>query len=121
MLLGSGQIHDQNSLTLLVKTAFASPSGAGNNAFIGAVAGKKIRVIAYRLQGTGTVVVKFTDTDGADVSMSWTFQAREGCSVNSPPNSFEFETPVGKGLQINLSGAVQANVSVQYIEIVPFS
>lgn len=102
---------------LIVKAAFANPSAAGNTPLVAAVPGSKIRVIAYRLQGGGTVNVKFTDTDGVDISQTWEFQAREGCVVAAAPNSFEFESAVGKGVQVNLSGAILAHCSVQYVEV----
>lgn len=100
-----------------VRVAFADPSGAGNNPLVAAVPGSKIRVMAYRLQGGGTVNIKFTDTDGATLSQTWEFQAREGCAVSSLPHSFEFESAEGKGVQVNLSGAVLAHVSIQYVEV----
>lgn len=100
-----------------VRVAFADPSALGNTVLVAAVTGSKIRVLAYRLQGGGTVNIRFTDTDGVNLSQLWEFQAREGCAVAALPHSFEFETAVGKGVQVNLSGAVQAHVSVQYVEV----
>lgn len=117
MRITSGAQFDQNSRVVNVKTAFARPTGLGDNAFLAAVPGKKIRVIAYRLQGVGIVNVKFTDTDGAGVSQTWDLLANEGCAINAPLGSFEFETATGKGLQVNLSAAVACNVSVQYLEV----
>lgn len=113
----SGFVYDVNSNRLPLKTAFADPSSIGNNGFIAAVPGAKIRVLSYRLQGSGTVNVKFTDTDGTTLSQTWEFQAREGVAVESQEFGFEFETALGKGVQINLSAAVQAHVSVQYVEV----
>lgn len=113
----SGYTVDRSSGRVEVKTAFANPASSGNNAFVAAVSGKKIRVIAYRLQAGGTVNVKFTDTDGTDISQTWEFQAREGCAVSALEFSFEFESAVGKGVQVNLSAAIQAHVSIQYMEV----
>jgi hypothetical protein len=103
-----------------VRTAFADPSAAGNTPLIPQPpAGSKIRVIAYRLQTgfSGPLSMKFTDTDGNPLSQTWDFNAREGCIVSSLPGSFEFQTPMDKGVQINLSGPLQAHVSVQYVEV----
>lgn len=113
----SGVVYDVNSRPMTVKTAKARLTGAGNNAFIAAVAGHKIRVLAYRFQASAAVNVKFTDTDGSDLSQLWEFEAREGCAIEAPEGSFEFETAVGKGVQVNLSGAVAVNVSAQYVEV----
>ena len=113
----AGFPFDYNSDASRVKTAFADPADSGDNALVAAVSGKKIRVIAYRLQAGGTVSLKFTDTDSADLSQTWEFQAREGCSIEAPTSGFEFESAAGKGVQLNLSGAVQAHVSVQYTEV----
>lgn len=114
----SGWLFDPVTDALLqLKVAFSRPANSGNNAFISAVTGKKLRVLAYRIQGSGTVNVKFTDTDGTDLSQLWEFQAREGVVATAPFGGFEFESTEGKGVQINLSAAVAANVSVQYVEV----
>jgi hypothetical protein len=115
---GSGFVTDGRTAgKTLIKVAFADPDQSGDNAFIAAVAGKKIRVLAYRLQASGTVEVRFADTDSDDLSMAWELQAREGVTVASQDPGFEFESPVGTGVQVNLSGAVEVHVSVQYVEI----
>lgn len=114
----SGLVHDgrtRNRAT--VKVAFGDFSSSGDNAFVAAVPGKKIRVLAYRLQASGTVTVRFTDTDSADLSQAWEFQAREGTTVASQDYGFEFESEAGKGVQLNLSAAVTTHVSIQYVEI----
>lgn len=113
----SGFVFDENSNRESIRPAFASPGSGGNNAFVAAVPNKKLRVHAYRLQGTGTVEVHFTDTDGNQISQKWTLQAREGCAISSVFPGFEFESPAGKGIQVNLSGAVVVHVSIQYIHV----
>jgi len=114
----SGKVVDgRSAVKSFVKTAFGDPASLGDNAFIAAVSGKKIRVLAYRLQAAGTVEVRFADTDSVDLSQAWEFQAREGVTVASQDYGFEFESAVGKGVQVNLSAAVEVHVSVQYVEV----
>lgn len=112
-----GFVFDQNSRPSVLQVARARPATGGNNAFLPGVPNRRLRVIGYRLQGSGAVNVKFTDTTGADLSMLWEFEAREGCVVNSSPGAFEFETEFGRGIQVNLSASIPANVQVQYVEI----
>lgn len=103
-----------------IRVAFADPSAMGDSPLIPVPQpGSKIRVIAYRLQAgyNGPLSMKFTDTDGTPLSQTWDFNAREGCVVSSLPESFEFQALEGKGVQINLSAALQGHVSVQYCEV----
>lgn len=103
-----------------IRVAFADPNTIGDSPLIPAAqAGHKIRVIAFRLQAgfTGPLSMKFTDTDGTPLSQTWDFEAREGCIVAAPKESFEFQTLAGKGVQINLSAALQGHVAVQYAEV----
>jgi hypothetical protein len=111
----TGFAFDLNSTRLPVKTAFINTSSSGHNALVAGVPGRKIRVLAYRLQAGGTVNLKFTDGTN-DLSMTWEFQAREGVAVEAPDYAFEFETPAGVGLSVNLSGAVLSHAHVLYVE-----
>lgn len=104
-----------------VRVAFADPNTIGDSPLVPVPPpGSKIRVIAYRLQAgfTGPISIKFTDTDGTPLSQTWDFNAREGCVVSSLPGSFEFQTLMDKGVQVNLSTGLQTHVSVQYVEVI---
>lgn len=103
-----------------VRVAFLDPSASGDSLLIAPVLGSKLRIIAYRLQCgfTGPLSMKFTDTDGNPLSQTWDFNAREGCIVVAAERAFEFQTPNDKGLQINLSQAVQGHVAVTYVEVI---
>lgn len=115
----NGQLGNESAGTAMtVKTAFTSVASSGNNTFIAGIASTRIRVLGYRIQAQGTVAVRFTATSsGANLSQLWTFQAREGTVVNAPFGAFEFQTSAGEGVQINLSGAVTADVSLVYVEV----
>lgn len=115
----SGQLSDSGGATIDVKTTFANPSSSGNTTLVPAVSGKKIRVLAYRIQAGGTVNVKFVDTAStpADLTQLWEFQDREGAAITAPTGAFEFETGVGLGVQINLSASVPVHASLIYVEV----
>lgn len=99
-----------------LKLAFGTT--AVTDIIIGGVAGRKIRVLGYRLQAEGTVTAKFTDTLDVQVSQPWSFQAREGCVVNSrAKDDYEFETGLGKGVKLNLNAAINVNYTVKYVEV----
>lgn len=116
----NGYLVDEAGNAMPIKRKKAVPASSGTNAFITAVAAKKIRVLGYRLQSAGTVTLKFYDTTTPSEvtdAPQWDFQAREGVSVGAPPGCFEFETAAGNGLQINLSGAIAVMVHVIYVEV----
>lgn len=104
--------------TWTIKSKQAAPASSGDNAFIAAVAAKKIRVLQYALQATGTVNVKLQDTNASPVqhTPAWNFQVREGLVIVAPAGSFVFETVAGEGVEVNLSAAVATNVSCVYAE-----
>lgn len=112
-------LDTDGTTSLPVKTAFGAPAGSGQNTIVAAVTSKKIRVIGYMLQGTGTVSAKFRTGASTDISMLHDFQAREGFVAPITRDGFYFETTSGAALTINLSTAVGVNVQVWYIEVTP--
>lgn len=99
-----------------IKRAKVIASATGATPLVAAVAGRKIRVLGYRLQaraGNSAVVnAGFLDTTGAavDSAPDWDLNPREGVVADGLPVGSEFETPISTGLQANLS----ANQSVMY-------
>ena len=114
----NGILEDEYGVVCPIKTKFGSPAASGVNAFIAAVSGRRIRVLAYRVQAAGTVAVTFVDTTTGPQSLSapWSLQAREGAVATAFPGGYEFQTDVGVGVQVSLNAAVACNVMVQYIE-----
>jgi hypothetical protein len=117
--------EDISTSAWTVKSKGAVVSSSGNNAFISAVASKRLRVIGIYIQaknsvGTTNTVVKFYDTQGtpAQVTDSPEFeaQAREGLRMAAAPGSFLFTTASGQGIQVNLSAAQSFFVHVEYMQ-----
>lgn len=106
-----------------VKRAKVVASTTGATPLVAAVAGKKIRVLGYRLQAravNGAVVnAGFVDSTGAAISTApdWDLNPREGVVAEGLPVGYEFETPVGTGLQANLSGNQAVMYHVIYCEV----
>lgn len=90
-------------------------SGNGT-AVVAAVAGKKIKVYGYVFQSAGTVDVKWQSGDGTtqtDLTGAMSQVANSGVSHSSGRDPC-FILPAGKGLYLNLSGAVQVSGHVSY-------
>jgi hypothetical protein len=103
--------------SLVTKYAFAKVSTASST-LVAAVASRSISVLGYRIQAQGTVDVQFAGgSSGTTLSQRWSFQAREGIAINAPHGAYEFQTSAGEGLNVQISAAVTADVSVVYVEI----
>jgi hypothetical protein len=104
-----------------VKPAFAATGGSVTKEIVAAVAGKKIRVLAYRLQARSTnpAAGSIHFHDGlSQRSQAWDLNPREGCAVQSGDALFEFETAAGQPLNTVQTDAAHAyNVTVLYIEV----
>lgn len=92
-------------------------SSSGTNILIAAPgnANLAIHVTRYSLQALGTVNVYFEDTDSNQLSAEWSFQAREGIIRAASEGDALFSAAPGKGLNLNLSGAVSVNVELEYV------
>ncbi len=95
--------------TVDIQSVPIEASSNGDNTLVLGQVNKTIRVIAFHLQGTGTVNAKFTDgAGGVDLTGAYNFQAREGNTspAVTPPYSL-FQTTPGNALVLNLSAGVQ--------------
>lgn len=104
-----------------MKTAVITASASGATQLVAAVAGKRIRVLHYRLMASGAVSVKFQSAS-TDITGLMPFAANGGISAGAPsiiPAGliFEFQTEPGEALNINLSGAVAVGGYMLYQEI----
>lgn len=99
-----------------LKSVSIGVSVSGDNPIVAAVAGRRIKVVAYSIQATGTVNVKWKDGGGADLSGAFNFQAREGNAFGVPAPSWMFGTQAGQSLLLNLDGSVAVNGFVTYFD-----
>ena len=99
-----------------IQSAAITVATLGDNTIVNAVTGRKIKVIAYTMQGTGTVNVKWKNGVSTDFSGAFNLQAREGisASINSP--DFLFATVKGSALILNLSTATTVVGHVTYFD-----
>jgi len=101
---------------LFAKIAAAS-SGANN--LVVALAGKKVRVLAYVVIANAAVNAKFqSDAAGTPVDLTGLhyFAQNSGVCCNFNEVGW-FETGIGKTLDLNLSGAVAVGGELVYIYV----
>jgi hypothetical protein len=99
-----------------VLRAFANPSASGDNTIVAAVAGKKVRVLAYSIgpvAGAVNVTLK-SATAGAISSTKYLPAAGSGMGRGLAPFG-HCETVAGEALVLNLSAAVAVGVDLLYI------
>lgn len=99
------------------KFAVISASSSGDNTIVTGVASKKIRVLAFRVNGSAAVNWKFQSSTGGDITgLFYCVSGGQGeIGAFSPVGLFQ--TVAGEDLQLNLSGAVAVGGYVVYIEV----
>lgn len=106
-----------------IKRAKVTANTTGATLLIAAVAGRKIRVLGYRLQAravnAAVVNAGFVDTTGAAIAGApdWDLNPREGVVADGLPVGFEFESPTGEGVQANLSANQAVMCHLIYCEV----
>lgn len=106
-----------------IKRAKVTATITGPTSLVAAVAGRKIRVLGYRLQAravnSAAVNAGFVDSTGAALSTApdWDLNPREGVVAEGLPVGYEFETPLNTGLQANLSGNQAVMFHIMYCEV----
>lgn len=110
----------EGDVALVPKFAPIQASSSGVNVVVAAVTGKKIRVLAFKLNGAGAVNAKWiTDTAGTPVDLTGlTYIGAAGQGEVGPfcPVGL-FQSASGKNLGLNLSGAVAVGGYVVYVEV----
>jgi hypothetical protein len=93
-------------------------SSAGENQIVAAIAGKSIRVLAYKIFAAATVTVQWMD---GTTEMEGPCTLTTGNNMTFTPNAgvgglrlAYHETSPGNALQLNLGGAVQVSGYVEY-------
>src|SRR6185369_14513429 len=110
-LIGS---HGPERLKMARDPISAATSGAGNT-LVAAVAGAKIRVMAYDLVARGAVNAKFQSGGTTDLTGTYTFAAAGAGKVNPFNHMGWFETAAGEALTLSLSGATSVDGVLDYI------
>ena len=106
-----------NNSPVETKYAVVNIAGSGDNTVISAVTGKKIRVLHYSLVCGAAVNVRFeSGAGGTALTGVMEFAANSGISVPFSPVG-HFETTSGALLNIELSGAVNVDGHITYVEV----
>lgn len=101
-----------------IKYAKINASSSGNNTLVSAVAARKIRVINYTLVGDGAVDAKFVSDGDSDTDLTGPMAiAAAGGGMVAAAGAGLFETVRGEALLLNLSGAVEVNGHLAYLEV----
>lgn len=102
-----------------VKHASIAASTSGANTIVAAVAGLKIRILALVLNNndaTNPVVITTKDSDGGNVIGP--IRLASGGTLPLCANGLGYgETPAGKGLSLDLSGAIAVGGCITYQEV----
>lgn len=103
---------------LTPKFAAINTSSSGDNTVVAAVAGKKIRVLAYLVGVSATQ--QLTWKSGAGTSLAGQLSFAQYGGVSAPLNQIGwFETAVGEPLVLNLGQAALTGGHLTYIEVKP--
>lgn len=95
-------------------TAVIDVSASGDSAaVVAALANHRVVIENYTFQSSGTVDIKFVDSDGTEIIPELSNVDTSGISSPHNPHGL-FETGVGKGLKLNLSGNVQVSGHINY-------
>jgi hypothetical protein len=95
--------------------AAINATASGNTQVVGAVSGKRIRVIAYAVVANATVDIKFRS--GTTTDITGTMHLVEGGGIAHAYDGGLFETAVGQALNINLSANATVGGYVVYREV----
>lgn len=99
------------------KFAVISAASSGNNTIVGAVANKKLRVLALTLSFSGAVNAKFQSGAGG-TDKTGLYYGTTNTAIVLPYNKLGwFETAASALLNLNLSGAVAVGGCLTYIEV----
>lgn len=112
-----GDVNASLKNNATIKFASVSVSTSGDNTIVTGVTGVKIKVLSVLLVASGTVSVKWV-SNVTDLTGAMPLVANSGfvLPASSPGAGHYFETAVGQGLKLNLSGAVAVNGHISYYE-----
>lgn len=101
---------------LTPKFAFANAAAAGDTQVVAAAAGKKIRVLRYKIGPVSAAVAVRFGSAATAIGETSNLAANGGCGGAFCPVG-HFETAAGEALNLNLSAVANVGVSVTYIEV----
>jgi len=108
-------MNDTTALT--PKFAIIDAATSGDNTLVAAVAGAKIRVLAYVLVASAAVTVRFEDgAGGTALSGQMQLAANGGAVAPFSPVGW-FETTANTLLNLELSGAISVDGHLIYVEV----
>jgi hypothetical protein len=100
-----------------VQYAVVDAAALGDNTLVAAVAGKRIRVLAFVLVGAGAVNAQFqSGASGTALSGAMAFAASTVVPGTFNPAGW-LQTAVGALLNLNLSAAVGVRGMLTYVEV----
>jgi hypothetical protein len=115
---GSWSVTVTNSLLTVgystVQYASISATTSGSTQVVGAVSGKRIRVIAFAVIASATVNIKF---QSGSTDITGTMRLVEGGGIAHAYDGGLFQTAVGQALNINLSTNATVGGYVVYREV----
>jgi hypothetical protein len=118
----TGVIHDPlTGAALTVKRAFASvAAGTTDGPVVAAVAGKKLRVLAFILMAAATATLATFNSKGAGAGVA--ISPAYPCAINgglAPPYNVHgwLETSAGEGLTLTTGAGSTVVVQVVYVEV----
>lgn len=94
----------------------SNPAAAGDSVLLSAVSGTKYRVLAAAVISAVANTVTFKSSTAGAISAAFAFGANGGFVLPFNEHGW-FETAVGEGLNVNLSGATAVAIQLQYIKI----
>ena len=97
-----------------VQYATINATTSGNTQVVGAVSGKRIRVIAYAVIANATVSIKF---QSGTTDITGSMRVVEGGGIAHAYDGGLFQTAVGQALNINLSANATVGGYVVYREV----
>lgn len=118
-IASSEYVYCGGSAPARVKFSYFDEGSTGANTVLAAVSGKKIRVLAYFIQGLAQVDYKWrsgtTDITPYNRLGTASLPSLSGFTINCAPFGC-FETAAGELLDLYLAGAVSVRGHITYVE-----
>lgn len=108
-----------NGQPYVLKRAILAAAATANETLVAAVTGKKIRVLAAAITGSGAAAVRFESTSGG-TALTPVIQASIASNIGNVVLPFNehgwFETVAGELLNLERTGVGTSGVAILYVE-----